>query len=201
MEIDELFNKYGSDKTRNGYAPPYHALFKNLRDRPITFLEIGIGTMIPGVHSSMANYALSGYAPGGSLRAWRDYFPNGDIHGVDIQPDTQFCDDRITTHLCNSADAAAVEQLLESDNFPKQFDVVLDDGSHWDVNQLNTFKNLYKLVKPGGYYIIEDVIQNSRIFTEFLPVIREFANDGFVYGVLLTDHLHLRNPILVISKK
>ena len=41
MELAELFNKYGSDKNRNGYTPVYHSLFKNLREKPIVLLEIG----------------------------------------------------------------------------------------------------------------------------------------------------------------
>ncbi len=99
-DLCDLFNKYGSDKDRNGYAQVYHTLFHKLCDQPINFLEIGIGTMIPGVASSMQGYALEGYKPGGSLRAWRDYFVNGRIVGVDIQPDTQFTDEqRIETYL------------------------------------------------------------------------------------------------------
>ena len=53
MELDELMNKYGSDKARNGYVPVYHSFLKHMRTRPIDLLEIGIGTMIPGAASSM----------------------------------------------------------------------------------------------------------------------------------------------------
>lgn len=83
-------------------------------------LEIGIGTMIPGVHSSMVGYALPHYQPGGSLRAWRDYFPRGSIAGVDVQADTQFTEERITTLLCDSRDRKIIEILNG-----RKFDIII----------------------------------------------------------------------------
>lgn len=136
--LGDLFNKYGSDKDRNGYSPYYDSIFKNIRLKPIDFLEIGIGSMIPGVHSSMVGYSLPGYSPGGSLRAWRDYFPNSQITGIDIQPDTQFSEHRITTHLSSSTDRIALDRVLGA----VMFDIILDDGSHLPDNQLQTLINL-----------------------------------------------------------
>src|SRR5215831_13779827 len=101
-DLAQLFHQYGSDKDRNGYAPCYAALLTPRRESIRSVLEIGIGTMIEGVPASMRGYALGHYSPGGSLRAWRDFFPHADVVGVDIQPDTQFSDDRITTHLADS---------------------------------------------------------------------------------------------------
>ena len=84
LNLRDLFNKYGSDKGRNGYAPIYESLFKNIKDKPLELLEIGIGTLIPGAPSTMVGFSLPGYSPGGSLRAWRDYFTNGLIYGGDV---------------------------------------------------------------------------------------------------------------------
>src|SRR5579863_5736399 len=131
MDLDELFNHYGSDKTRNGYAPIYHSLFKHIKNNRINLLEIGIGTMIPGVHSSMVGYSLPGYKPGGSLRAWRDYFPNSNILGADVQSDTQFTEDRISTILCDSTSPEKTEEIFKG----KSFDIIIDDGSHYDEHQ------------------------------------------------------------------
>ena len=200
MELAGLFEKYGSDKNRNGYTPVYHSLFKNLRDKEMVFLEIGIGTMIKGAPSSMVGYALPNYKPGGSLRAWRDYFPKAQIHGVDIQPDTQFTEERIKTHLCNSIDTEACRASFQKDDFPNDIDIIIDDGGHFDEYQLKNFYHFFNLVNEGGFYIIEDVYPGSRIMTEFLPKIRDFAGNAQVFAAYLTDDREKRAPILIISK-
>jgi hypothetical protein len=177
MELDALMTLYGSDKTRNGYIPMYHAMFKGMRNDPIALLEVGIGTMIPGVQSSMVGYSLPGYSPGGSLRGWRDYFPNGKIVGVDVQPDTQFVEDRIETFLASSGDKERLDDVLGD----RMFDIIIDDGLHWDEMQVKTLQNLWHRVKPGGYYIIEDVTEWSRIPIEFRATIQGILGDSFFF--------------------
>lgn len=160
--LTNLFNKYGSDKARNGYVPLYETLFRARRSDPISLLEVGIGTMIEGVHSSMVGYALPGYKPGGSLRAWRDYFPNACISGCDVQPDTQFTDEeRITTYLCNSTQSADVTKTFDG----KMFDIIVDDGSHAAMDQISTLHNMLPHLKKDGIYVIEDVHEGSYVST------------------------------------
>lgn len=191
MDLDELMNKYGSDKTRNGYVPMYHSFLKNLRSNPVHLLEVGIGTMIPGAPSSMVGYSLPGYAPGGSLRAWRDYFPQGEIVGVDIQQDTQFVEERIQTFLADSSSKEQLDAVLGY----RTFDVIIDDGLHYDETQMSTLENLWARVRPGGYYIIEDVTEWSRIPTSFRTRIeRILGNDGFFF---LTE----KKNFLIASRK
>ncbi|CAH6418235.1 Methyltransferase [uncultured virus] len=170
VDLCDLFNKYGSDKDRNGYVQLYHTLFRTMRTEPIVMLEIGIGTMAPGAPSSMVGYALEGYKPGGSLRAWRDFFVNGRIIGADVQEDTQFSDEsRIETYLCNSTkpeDAVAfMKKLNEGRETPLKFDIIIDDGSHIDMDQINTLRNFYPHVKDGGIYVIEDIYPGSKVST------------------------------------
>lgn len=169
MDLAQLFNFYGSDKDRNGYSQIYHTLFDSIKDQKLNILEIGIGTLIPNVSSSMVGIALEHYKPGGSLRAWRDYFKNSNIYGFDIQEDTQFKEDRITTYLCNSTDRINVNETIEfisNDNDDFKFDIIIDDGSHHDEHQLLTLKYLYSHLKQGGFYIIEDIYIGSRITTQ-----------------------------------
>src|SRR4029077_5181705 len=105
MDLAQIFDRWGTDKATNGYAGAYECLFRKGRNNIGAVLEIGIGTMIPSVNSSMVGYAGQGYKPGGSLRAWRDFFPNATVYGMDVQPDTQFADEeRIVTLLGNSTD-------------------------------------------------------------------------------------------------
>jgi hypothetical protein len=191
MDLDELMNKYGSDKTRNGYVPMYHSFMKHLRSKPVDLLEVGIGTMIPGTPSSMVGYSLPGYAPGGSLRGWRDYFPQGQIVGVDIQPDTQFTEERIETFLADSSSKEQLDAVLGT----RMFDVIIDDGLHYDEVQVKTLVNLWSRVRPGGYYVIEDVTDWSRIPTSFRPYIESIiGNDGFFF-------LSEKKNFLIVSRK
>lgn len=162
MDLSELFTKYGSDKQRNGYTPLYTILFDHLRDRPMNIAEIGIGTMIPNVCSSMVGYALDHYKPGGSLRAWRDFFGNSTIYGFDIQPDTQFQDERIKTFLCDSSDNNVLRYTIESGKLP-MFDIVIDDGNHTSDSQYKTLANFFPYLTDGGVYVIEDIYPGSEV--------------------------------------
>jgi hypothetical protein len=152
-DLEQLFNKFGSDKAE--YAPAYRAFLDRNRLLVRTVLEIGIGTLIPDAPYSMVGWGAPWYRPGGSLRAWRSYFPNAEVHGIDVQPDTQFSEDRITTHLCDSTDAEAVRAL---GFVAETFDLIVDDGCHRAEQQLRTIENLFPLLKIGALYVIEDVL-------------------------------------------
>ncbi len=193
QDLAELFRKYGSDKDINGYSQLYFILFDHLSKNKIRLAEIGIGTMIPGVHSSMVGYSRPGYKPGGSLRAWRDFFPEGDIIGIDVQPDTQFNDEeRITTYICDSTDSNAVKEWYTDIN--SYFDIIIDDGSHIDSHQLQTLINFYPLLKDGGIYVIEDIYPGSNV-SEHPQVVKDIVGDDpfFFAGV--------KNNLCIIYKK
>ena len=192
MDLATLFAAYMSDKDRNGYSSLYAALFLPLRQSPVSLLEVGIGTMIPGAASSMKHYMPDSYRPGASLRAWRDFFPSGSIHGMDVQPDCMFSEPRITTHLCNSTDSASCQAWTEA-NPDLAFDVIVDDGSHWDEHQLATLRHLFPLVKPGGFYVIEDVVPDSLVSREPQRV-HEIVGD---VGIFFAG---LKNNLCVIHK-
>lgn len=199
VDLAQLFNHYGTDKDRIGYSPVYHALFDRRRHEEVNLLEIGIGTMRPGVRSSMHGYALAGYRPGGSLRAWRDYFPRGAIYGVDIQSDTEISEERITTAFCDSTDPQRVATFVERLG-GRRFDIIIDDGSHVDTDQLATLENFYPHLEPRGVYVIEDVHPDSRLVLD--PASLEplchgdpffFAGRGTILCVIYKQHLE-RHP-------
>jgi hypothetical protein len=157
--LRRLFDAEGSDK--GWHANAYDIVLAPHRQSVRSLLEIGIGTLIADAPSSMVGYAADHYRPGGSLRAWRNYFPNAEIVGTDIQPDTQFAEERIRTILCNSADSAEVERCFGHE---ARFDVVIDDGSHEAGDQIATLRNFYPMVRPSGFYFIEDVLQTGALF-------------------------------------
>jgi cephalosporin hydroxylase len=160
MQIRQLFEAEGTDK--GVYAAAYEILLAARRKQIGRVLEIGIGTLRPGVPSSMVGFAAPHYRPGGSLRAWRAYFPNAQIVGIDVQSDTQFEEDRIETFICNSTDSAKVQQFL-ADQRP--FDLIVDDGSHRSEDQLATLKNFFPALAVGGLYVIEDIHWQTELFS------------------------------------
>ena len=165
-KLGDIFKHYGTDKEINGYTPYYERIFETMRHQKICLGEIGIGTLIPGAPSSMVGYGEPHYQQGASLKSWRDYFdhPETEIHGFDIQQDTQFTGEpRVTTHLLNSTDSAAVTAA----QLP-QFDILIDDGAHYDQCQLATVQNLWSTVKSGGIYVVEDVYPSSRLVTDYV---------------------------------
>jgi len=145
----KLCKQYGSDKDGlHNYTPLYHAL---LAKRKITrMLEIGIGTkacMVPAVGRN--------YQPGASLRMWRDYFPDAEIWGWDIDRDVLVNDGRIHTHWCDQSDISSLEAAADASG--KMFDLIVDDGSHILDHQVLSANFLYNRLTPGGLYMVEDM--------------------------------------------
>ena len=77
-------NRFGSDKGNgwHNYTKIYDFMFKNMRDKKLNILEIGVGTINPYMKSNMC--LNNGYRPGSSHRGWKEYFYNSNIYGCDI---------------------------------------------------------------------------------------------------------------------
>ena len=192
-DLSDLFNHYGSDKDRNGYSHLYSILFDNIRNEKMNVLEIGIGTMIPNVKSSMKNYMPDTYKPGASHYAWRDYFVNSNIYGMDIQPDTQFSENRINTFLVDSTNPDEVNNVMNNLNI--KFDIIIDDGWHLDTAQKKTLINFFPHLKENGIYIIEDIYPGSSLNSTTPEVIKNIIGsyEHFFVG--------LKNNQCVIRKR
>jgi hypothetical protein len=136
--LHELSIKYGSDKAEHGYCKFYE---KHLPGNPRKVLEIGV-------------------KDGASIQMWHEYYPNAEIHGLDLFSEKSARDvwdncfagkegsDKIIFHQGNQCDWLMLEQLRKFD-----FDVIIDDGSHNSRDQLITFAGLFN----GKHYFIEDI--------------------------------------------
>lgn len=142
--LNEIFNKWGSDKgdqngAKHNYANFYERFVGNKKDNELLILEIGVDN-------------------GNSLRAWYEYFPKGTILGLDINDKTGFDNDRVSTFVLDQSDE---NQLINFSNECREkgyeFDVILDDGSHHMLDQQITFGYLFPLLKSKGVYFIEDL--------------------------------------------
>lgn len=143
-DLDVLADLFGTDKgpADHGFTPWYAAHLGPLRREARSILEIGIGGY---QHREQG---------GESLRMWRAYFRHARIVGVDIfekdLPDAA----RIVTLTGDQSDSAFLRELVA--RFAP-FDVVVDDGSHVGSDQRASFEGLFDAVRPGGFYVIEDL--------------------------------------------
>ena len=142
VDLASLAAKFCTDKLQHGYIPFYE---KHLPKEPKRILEIGV-------------------KEGRSLMMWSEYFPNTEMHGLDLFEENSIydvCDnmglpyddykgdkERFTFHQGNQCDYLLLEQLRKYD-----FDVIIDDGSHNSRDQLMTFFGLFN----GKHYFIEDL--------------------------------------------
>ena len=153
-DLDALARWYGTDKSsvKHGYARLYERHFRAGRRAVRTVLEIGVG----GATSDTGYETPVG---GQSLHVWRHYFPNASVVGVDIYR-KDVAEDRIHFEQGDQADKAFLAMLVEKYG---PFDIVVDDGSHRGRDIIASFATLWDAVRPGGYYVIEDV------FTAYHP--------------------------------
>lgn len=115
------------------FLPIYDKYWSSIRQKEIKLLEIGIGK-------------------GGSLKIWKEYFPNGQIFGADLLKDKLYHEDRITTFYLNQDDISSIENAKKFG----PYDIIIDDGGHMMHQQINTLITLFDSVKNGGQYIVED---------------------------------------------
>lgn len=173
--LHEIVEHYGSDKNLSRYTPVYEVLFSELRMVPVRLLEIGIGTLLPDIPSTFIGNPrhYPDYKPGGSLRAWRDYFSKGTIYGGDVAYDCMFSEERITTFLFDSTSKEQCDRVLGG----LEFDIIVDDGLHTKEAQLETLRNLFPRLSVGGLYVIEDIMYPDH-FRQLYPDIRWIIGDA-----------------------
>jgi hypothetical protein len=155
--LSQLANKYASDKgtvipndgrhhgPRLHFTPVYNKYMEPLREKNLNFLEIGIGS-------------------GPSLKMWYDYFPNAKIHAVDIVPSTQYQNYKVRTYIANQQDRGDLKRVIDEVG---PVDIIIDDGGHMMGQQQVSFGFLFKHLKPGGLYFIEDLHTSFWPFGEF----------------------------------
>lgn len=181
-KLDELAIKYGTDKSSlsHNYAAFYE---KHLPKEPKRILEIGV-------------------KEGRSLAMWAEYFPDAEVHGLDLfgensidyvnasifnsMPATLQKIPQCFLHKGNQCDYLVLEQLRKLD-----FDVIIDDGSHNSRDQMMTFFGLFS----GKHYFIEDLhCCREPFYNQGLPYV---ATADYLFGSalpfsIISDHISIK---------
>jgi hypothetical protein len=141
-DLDTLAALYGTDKFgEHEYTPVYRELMGAKRRKPVRLLEIGVG-------------GYQGALGGESLRMWESFFRRGRIFGIDVYDKTALSGGRVRVFQCSQVDAPKLTALAQEHG---PFDFIIDDGSHENAHQIETFGILWPHLKDGGAYVIEDV--------------------------------------------
>jgi len=143
MNLNQLADKYRTDKgvKYHGYTPVYEYYFKDLKDKPIVLLELGIGNI-----KSMNR-------EGESILMWREAFPKGRCYAIDNNEDNVARN--TDCFWCDQTDEKELKHIISVIGNP---DIILDDASHIQKNTIKSFEILFPLLKSGGYYCIEDCV-------------------------------------------
>jgi cephalosporin hydroxylase len=136
--LDDIGLKYGTDKAswHHDYLEFYERFLHEVRGLEVSVMEIGV-------------------LRGQSIAMWAEYFQHGKVVGLDINPATkQYESDRIHIEIADQSNPADLARIAAAHG---PFDLIVDDGSHiWD-HQITTLRTLLPFVKPGRYYILEDI--------------------------------------------
>ena len=141
---DFFSNQYSQPYKKNenkikahAYAKCYEKYFKNLKNDNLNILEIG-----------------SFY--GNASAALFFYFKNSTIFGADINPDMYlYKSKRVKNFFLDNSKRVSLEKNLINKKI--KFDIIIEDASHMLKDQIISLFMLFKVLKPGGIFIIEEI--------------------------------------------
>jgi len=181
--LEELARIYPTDKqhTHNYFNGAYQNTLYPIKNDVKKLVEIGV---------------LEGY----SLMVWKHFFPNAQIMGLDINVgQCMFKDEeRVSVEFMHGDNKDLLTQFAERNT---DIDVFIDDGGHKMSEQQITFGTMFKSVKPGGIYILEDLhtsveckMPEKSVFnwgdpkkTTTLDMLENFNKTGVIKSDYLTE--------------
>jgi len=182
MKLIEILQvkKYTTDKhTTHKYVQDfYDDNFLKYKQSNLNFLEIGVWN-------------------GESMKLWSDYFINAkNIVGIDIFVRTPI--EIVKNNLIKyNTVLHKMDTVNDSDDVFNQFsslyqdgfDIIIDDGCHNPIYQVETFKRFSKLMNKDGLYIVEDIADNleaEKILKDNIPdiTIMKGSNNKDTFGYI-----------------
>jgi hypothetical protein len=177
-KISTAMNESGSDKQKDhNYAHAYsYFLSKIIPKENINFLEIGIAN----IDSRKS-----------SIHGWSRIFRNSNIYAIDKDHRKMISTDKIKTFVADQGCVVQLSIFIEQLKNPN-FDVILDDGSHYFSDASISFRYLFEFLKKDGVYMIEDVSKNPSTWQQNIYQWEEFLNQYENIGYEIIDCLQDR---------
>ena len=188
-ELCQIGSKYDTDKSSqrlnadhqnhcHPYTCFYHSLFKNSRHLSLRICELGI-------------------LYGASLKMWRDYFTDVQLHAFEynteyIQLFKNIEFDNVPTHILPHLRPVSLEEIDVTNhaNIAKQFqcagftyDLIIEDTTHQMDDQINVIMEATAYLNPGGVLIVEDVFlkyDEHEYKKRLEPILDEYQDIYFV---------------------
>ena len=121
----------------HGYGNFYEKYFDKIKNKNLNILEIG---------SFYGNASASLFF----------YFKNSFLYAADIFPDLfRYKSTRVKNFFVDSSNEVSLEENII--NIPIMFDIIIEDASHSFKDQIISLFLLFKKIKPGGLFIIEEL--------------------------------------------
>jgi hypothetical protein len=180
-ELCQLGRKYRTDKAPHGYTKVYYEVMKDFRNDNVDIFEIGIyfGASLKMWEEFFPNGKIYGIdngriVPGSKVLVGGRDGTHVNILSADdvklLQPEA------IIEHVkynwvenerirCFTADQRSQKHLQKAFEYfgTDMFDVILDDGQHFQEHQQKSVGILFPNIKSGRYYIIEDVVDGETL--------------------------------------
>ena len=183
--LTSIAELYKTDKLEHGYTNIYEKYFESIRNQKLRVLEIGI-------------------ADGKSLLMWSDYFKNSTIIGVDIHKidieEKKLDRNNIKVHQGSQSDDKFINDIITQ---YKNFDIIIDDGSHLKKDVIKSFHLLFPQLNNDGLYVVEDMQTSYNHFFGGNPFDLKYSNSHMNFFKHLTDRLNyqeIANPFYISNK-
>ena len=159
------------------YLAEYDRLLAPWRDRPVRLLEIGIQN-------------------GGSLEIWGRYFPNATaLVGCDIDPkciELRYDDPRVSVVVDDACTDAGQQRIADA---CREYDIVIDDGSHRSGHIVDAFARYFPMLSSDGLFVAEDL--HCSYWSEFEGGLADPVSSISLFKALadVTTHEHWGIPL------
>jgi hypothetical protein len=196
--LGQLLDKYGSAKSVYTCTDDiYDLIFKFTQEKVNRVIECGIGgssiktRYLPGPKRNLT-------VAGAALRAYRDYFFNAEIIGIDIDKSILFTDERIKTYECDQTKPESIKKFIQQANLkPKSVDIIIDDGLRTFLAKITLLESLCNILVDNGIYLMEWIPADK--LDKYIEYFKNLITKYKVRFISLSNQIYPCFAILIVK--